>query len=362
MFPRLTVFPLLVLLLPGGEAAVCAEEKIASVAVFPVENLSGRRAPAADVRQFLIRRLTSAGVQVLGLDALDAFMTRHRVRYAAGLDTDTADRLREETGVEGVVFASVELSSTAIPPKVALMARLVSIRGTPAVAWADDIGMAGNDSPGLLELGIVNDYQELLSRALERLGGSLLTYLETGETRKGLKRASRFRPRSSYRSVEVEPGRTYTVAVLPFFNLSPRRGAGELLALLFMRHLSGFPQFRVVDAGVVRRQLLDARIIMDSGISISDAETVAALIDADFVLAGRVIRYQDYEGDNGRARVEFSTVLIERNSRRVVWSSDSYNDGDDGTRFFERGLSRTAHVMATQMVRLATEMIAGADQ
>jgi len=60
--------------------------------------------------------------------------------------------------------------------------------------------------------------------------------------------------------------------------------------------------------------------------------------------------------------VEFSTVLIERGSRKVVWASDSYNDGDEGFRFFERGISRTAHTMATQMVRLATEMIAGGDR
>jgi len=60
--------------------------------------------------------------------------------------------------------------------------------------------------------------------------------------------------------------------------------------------------------------------------------------------------------------VEFSTALLETKSRRVVWSSDSYNEGSDGVRFFERGSSRTAHAMATQMVRLTAEMIAGRDR
>jgi TolB-like protein len=131
-----------------------------------------------------------------------------------------------------------------------------------------------------------------------------------------------------------------------------------VLTLLFIRHLSAFPQLRVVDSGVVRQQLLAARIIMDGGPSLRDAETIAALIDADFVLGGRVTRYQDYQGAGGRTRVEFSTVMIERKTRRVVWSSDSYNDGRDGVRFFERGTSRTAHSMATQMVGLTTERIA----
>lgn len=362
MLFRPAVVSLLVLLLPAGARPTCASEKVSAVAVFPVENLSGRNVPAAEIRQFLIDRLGAEGIRVLGTDALDAFMTRHRVRYAAGIDGATAERLRQETGVDGVVIASVELSSRAVPPKVALMARLIAIHGTPVVVWADDAGLAGDDAPGLLDLGIVDEYETLLTRALNRLGDSLMSYLETGALRTGLKRASRFRPRSSYRRLAVEPGRTYTVAVLPFFDLSERRSAGEILALIFMRHLTGFPQFRVVETGVVRRQLLDARVIMDGGISLTDAETVATLLDADFVLGGRVLTYKDYEGGVGRARVEFSTVLIERNSRRVVWGSDSYNDGDEGIRFFERGISRTAHAMATQMVRLATEMIVGGRQ
>ena len=162
-----------------------------------------------------------------------------------------------------------------------------------------------------------------------------------------------------YRSRSLATGKPYSVAVLPFFNLSERRGAGDIVAGLFTRHLSAFPEYRVVDAGVTRQELLNARIIMDGGVSIPDAETVASLVDADLVLAGRVLSYQDPPGAGGRTHVEFSTVLIEKTSRRVVFSSESDNRGDDGVRFFERGTSRTAHVMATQMVRRTVEAIAG---
>jgi len=51
--------------------------------------------------------------------------------------------------------------------------------------------------------------------------------------------------------------------------------------------------------------------------------TVAEATGADFVLGGRVLRYEDYEGPAGRTRVEFSTVLIEKKSGKVVWSSAS---------------------------------------
>ena len=270
----------------------------AAVAVFPVANLSGGGAPAG-VREFLVGRLASAGFRVLADAALEDFMARHRVRYTAGIDAATAEALRKETGVESVVIPSVELSSEIAPPKVALFARLVSIKAAPAVVWADDVGLAGDDAPGWFELGVENDHGKLLARALGQLSASLIAYLRTGEIVDGPKCADTFRPRTSYRSAGLDPGKSYSVAVLPFYNLSPRRNAGEILALHFVRHLAASQRFRVAEIGMVRQQLLDARIIMDAGLSIGDAETVAALVDADFVLGGRVIRYEDYEGPGG---------------------------------------------------------------
>ncbi len=199
-------------------------------------------------------------------------------------------------------------------------------------------------------------------RGLDRLSDSLADYLDSGTIGAQPKAASKFHPRTWYRGITIEPGRRYSVAVVPFVNLSDHRAAGDVLALLFMRHMASLPAFSVFDTGVVRQQLLNARIIMEGGLSLSDADTVAALIDADFVLGGRVLRYEDPRSPGGPTHVEFSAVLIERKTRRVVWSSESYNNGRDGVRFFERGRSRTAHAMSTQMVRLTAGMIAGSDR
>jgi TolB-like protein len=360
-FRSIVEVSLVVFLLTAGAGLAAAGERMTTVAVFPVENLSGGGIPADEVRRFLINRLASGGISVLGDDALEGFMTRHRVRYAAGLDAATAGSLRQETGVDGVVIASIDLSVNTVPPKVALTVRLVSVAGAPVVVWADDAALAGDDAPGLLGLGLVSDYQALLRKALNRIGDSMLAYLKSGEGTAGPKSASKFEPKVAYRSLAIQPDKSYSVAVVPFFNLSGRRDAGEILALLFVRHLSSLQPFRVVDPGVTRRQLLDARVIMDSGLSLADADTVAGLIEADFVLAGRVIFYEDYEGPADRTRVEFSAVLIEKKSRRVVWSSDSYNAGSDGVRFFGLGATRTAHAVATQMVGLTARKIAGRD-
>jgi TolB-like protein len=365
-FARPLAFPsacavagLAALLLAAGAREASAVERISNVAVFPAENLTGGLAPTEEVRQFFIGTLVKNGLAVIRTEVLEEFMARHRVRYAAGIDASTAERLRAELGVDAVLFPSIELAMPSVPPKVAVIARLVSITSAPTVVWADDAGMAGDDAPGFFELGVVNDFPVLMARALERLSASLLRYLSAGEPPAGVKTASKFRPKTSYRGLEIERGRSYTIAVVPFVNLSVRRNAGETLALLFMTHLLAAGPFRVVETGEIRRQFLDARIMMEGGISVTDAANVAALVEADYVLGGRVMRYEDYEGGGGNARVDFSAVLIERKSGKVVWSSHSYNDGTEGVTVFERGTSRTAHVMATQMVRLTAEMIGG---
>ena len=38
-------------------------------------------------------------------------------------------------------------------------------------------------------------------------------------------------------------------------------------------------------------------------------------------------------------------------TRQIVWSSSSYNEGDDGVFFFDLGKVNTAHGMASGMVR-----------
>ena len=362
--PRATVAGAIVLalLLGAGDCPASAGDRPVKMAVFPVQNLSGGNVPAADIRRVLVDRLSAAGIPLLDDEALEAFLMRHRVRYTAGIDQATAEALRLETGVDGVVFASVELFSDLAPPKFAMTARLVSITAAPVVIWADDVGMAGDDAPGWLALGLVDDAQVLLARARDRMAGSLLAHLKTGGAGQAVKAAAKFRPRMTYRRLSLEAGKPYSVAVVPFVNLSDRRNAGDILALLFTRHLTAFPQFRLVEPGAVRRQLLDARVIMEGGPSLNDANAVAAPVEADFVLGGRVLRYADYEGAEGSTGVEFSVVLIEQKSRRVVWSSSSNNEGRDGVLFFDRGRSRTAHAMATQMARLTAEQIAGQER
>jgi len=175
------------------------EKQHLHVAVFPVDNPSSAHAPLEEIRQSLIQRLKMQGADVLDDAALEQFMAKHRVRYIAGLDTATSKSLSNEVGVNAVLITSVEAYSETSPPRIALISRLVSTGSRPSVLWADSVGMAGNDHPGLFGLGLIEDPKVLQNKAVGKLGDLLTGYLagEKAPTRRGRKS---FGPKESYRS------------------------------------------------------------------------------------------------------------------------------------------------------------------
>jgi TolB-like protein len=329
------------------------------IAVFPIENLSGTAAPLGEIRQAFVEGMRKQGIAVLEDDTFEKFMARHRIRYTGGLDEDTARSLKKEVGTEGVLIISLESYSETNPPEISLLSRLVSTGDPPAILWMDGVSLAGDDSPGILGVGLIEDPGELREKALKSVLGSLVRYLSAGTERKEVDGAKKkFRPQIAYRSSAFDLNRKYRVAVAPFFNRSERKYAGEIMVLHFIRQLKGFENFEVIEPGMVRQELLNSRIIMQDGISLADADALFAGLNADLLVSGRVMDYQDYRGAWGKPIVDFSSMVIERKSREIVWSSDSHNEGDDRVFFFDRGRVNTAHAMASQMVRLVAKMMA----
>jgi hypothetical protein len=333
------------------------------VAVFPVENLSGKSAPLGEIRRLLAGKLQALGVEVLDDALLEGAMARSRLRYTAGVEPEFAATLRQETGADAILVPALELYEETDPPRVALFARLVSTGESPALLWIDGAGLAGDDAPGLLGLGLIEEPRALLLAALDNLAGSLARRLRAGggEAAPGPE-GRKFQPRLVYRSEALEPGRRYTVAVVPFFNKSARRYAGELVALQLMRQLGNFPAFDLVEPGLVRQQLLRHRIIMQDGVSLADTETILAALNADLVLNGEVLEYRDSGGASAAPKVDFSVLFIERQSRKIVYSSYSHNAGDEGVLLFDWGRVGTAHAVAARMARAIGERLSHGPQ
>ena len=157
-----------------------------SIAVFPIDNLTGTRAPLREIRESLINLLRTRGLDVLEDETLEKFMARNRVRYTGGIDDATAQAFGKETSTKGVLITSLELyNSEANPPKMALISRLVSTGDNPTILWTDGVGLAGDDSPGILGIGLIEDPKILLEKALEFVSDSLAGSLQMKKKRTG---------------------------------------------------------------------------------------------------------------------------------------------------------------------------------
>jgi TolB-like protein len=339
---------------PGVTNDSAVLEQSFEIAVLPISNQSSTPAPLRDMKRLLTESFKKQGLKILDDMALEASLIKHRIRYVAGIDTATARELKWETGAGAILITVLELYSQELPPKIALASRLVSTGSDPRILWIDGIGLAGDDSIGILELSLIEDPQKLLNKAVQHLSLSLAEYLSAEKPRISRQAASiRFWPQIFYRSPVLDSQTKYTLAILPFFNASETPRAGEFIALQFVRQLRAFERFSLLEPGIVREALLNYRIIMDDGLSNAQAELLFDKLNVDLILTGKIFDYQDYRGPLGTPKVDFSSMLLERKSQEVVWSCESHHVGNDGVFFFDWGKINTAHRMASEMVASA---------
>jgi len=352
-----------------------------TIAVFPAYNISGQPAPVKEIREAFTRGLKANGLNILENEIVDSALAKHRIRYLGGVDPETARAIKDDTGAEAILIISLELFSDRTPPKLALTSRLVTTSQDPALLWMDDAGVSGEDTPGLLGLSRIDDPNALILKTVGFLSNSLADFLSDKGNRIDLtEKNKKFQPKEYYHSPVLTPAKNYRVAVLPFFNRSDRKYAGDILALQFARWLMTRKNVLVIEPGSAYSESLKSRIIMDDGLSLTNADLLFNDLDADLIITGNVMDYQDesgssvaekdiseFEGESapayrnwggsGKTKVDFSVQVIERKSREIVWSSRSYNQGDDGVFFFGMGKQNTAHALASQMVQDVVEMM-----
>jgi TolB-like protein len=148
-----------------------------------------------------------------------------------------------------------------------------------------------------------------------------------------------------------------TIAVVPFFNGSSKNNAGEIMMFQFVKELKKLEDFVVIEPGVIRQQLLTMRVVMYEGVSSSDIDLIASNIDADLILTGKVMDYQDDIALFGKPKVAFSVMLIDRSSKKIIWASRSYNRGDDAVTLFDWGSVNSANEMVSEMVRVLRKRV-----
>jgi TolB-like protein len=401
------------------------------IAVLPIENLSGDRAPLGVAVQRLRAGLEQNGFRLIDEEILETFLQRHRIRTASGLSREEYGAIKAATGAEAVLItAFAAYREKRPPPEVSLFSRLVSSGDQPEILWMDSVGLSGEDAVGLLGLGRIGETGVLLDRVVHRLTDSLARYLPEaapgaprpdardaevprgrdapwpgledavdariraepercdprspegadppagdgvcrnggihrqaasfsegesdeliypGETR------PRYAPRSVFRSPFVDARGRYSVAVVPFVNLSERKNAGKLMTLHFIEELTRVDGLRVVDPGLVREEMLRYRTVIPAGPSLATTDLLSSdrSLGVDLVLSGTVFDY----GGAVVPKVDFGLEIIETASREVVWTSQSYNHGQEGVFFLDAGRVYTAHHLAANMARAAVRQL-----
>lgn len=324
------------------------------VTVLPVENFSGKKAPLKEIRQSLIVKLRDFGVEVLSDESQEMFLTRHRIRYMGGIDNATAKALKAEEGLDAVLISSLDLYNEDSPLEIGIIARLVSTGEKPTILWMDSVSLTGNDSPGILGLGLIQDPLKLRDKGLRLLAGSLEIYISGRGAGADVERGKkRYKPKIVYKAPFIEADKKYTVAVVPFFNMSGRRNAGEIMLLHFVTELHRQANVEVLEPGVVRQNMLNTRVVMHEGISLSDVSLISNMLNSDLILSGRVLDYTD----GGLHGLDFTVVVIDRLNKKMIWASKSYNEGNDGVFFFDRGRLNTAGALASEMTKAVAEKI-----
>jgi hypothetical protein len=326
------------------------------IIVFPMENLSGRPAPVKEIRASLVDTLVRQGKIILDDDTMQQFMVRHRVRYTGGVDTSTALAWKAEAGMEAVLVTSVDQYDDSEVPKITLTSRLVSTGEMPYILWMETISLSGDDAPGLFGSGLIGQIGPLQNKAVKQLMDSLAAfYADRVVLAAGKDQGTQsFKPKKVSRIPFLAPDKTYTVAVMPFYNKSKSSKAGEILALRFVRQMVKNKSFLVLEPGIVRQKLLNFRTIMLDGPSKEDMQSFFINVGADLVLMGRVMEYQE-----GSPKLEFEVQVYDGKSGSMAWTSWSYNEGNDAVVAFNWQRVINAGDLASKMAKsVVMDMIA----
>ena len=132
----------------------------------------------------------------------------------------------------------------------------------------------------------------------------------------------------NYHDPDMDFALLRTVAVMPFDNLSTDRMAAARVRNTFMTNLLATGVIYVIPSGEVVRGIKRAGIENPVIPSAEEIAKLAAIIKADAVITGVVNEYGQVRSATTTANViSVSMQMIEKESRKVVWSASTTKGG-----------------------------------
>jgi len=132
----------------------------------------------------------------------------------------------------------------------------------------------------------------------------------------------------SFHDPEMDFAALRTIAVMPFSNLTSDKLAAERVRNTFMTSLMSTGVIYVIPSGEVVRGIRRAGLEHPMVPSIEDVVKLAAIIRADAVITGVLREYGEVRSGTTTANViSLSMQMIERETRKVVWTADTTKGG-----------------------------------
>ena len=139
---------------------------------------------------------------------------------------------------------------------------------------------------------------------------------------------SKARISENFHDPDVDFSLLETIAVMPFANLTSDQMAGERVRNTFINSLFSTGALYVIPAGEVARGISRAGIDNPWAPSTEDAAKLAAIVGADSVITGVVREYGEVRSGATTANViSLSAQMIEKESRKVIWSASTTRGG-----------------------------------
>lgn len=134
--------------------------------------------------------------------------------------------------------------------------------------------------------------------------------------------------RGAYQDKNMDFGSIKTVAVMPFWNLTPSLQAADRVRDVFTTALLATQGVYVLPAGEVARAVTRLGLGSSSSPSVEEVQKLGALLRVDAVVTGVVREYGEVRSASATSNVvSLSIQLQETGTGKVVWSGASTKGG-----------------------------------
>ena len=341
-----------------GAASAARAQEPPALALLPFENVSGHAASVRMIMPVMERALGDRGYRVVGPARLETFLARHRIRNTGQLGRTHLAALRRELGVGLALVGSVAIfNDSPENPQWGLSSRILAT-DSAAILWAGSAGLTGDDFTIALGLGTITSAERLAAETVKAL---LRELPGAGEALAMPPDRSPLLPRlfggkAAFRSPAMDSDPPRRIAVLPFENVSERKGAARIVTDILTTVLARRGRFEVVEPGTVSEALVAAGAAPYGTIDLDTLSALRQRLELDAVILGTVFTYSEglKKAATTSPQVALDARMLDAHTGRILWVAERARAGEDSRVAMHFG---TIHAMVPLVVKVVTEML-----